>query len=123
MANAPPAQTFTPGTGYTVIGSTPAAPTLYPMYKLVFATGGYTANGTLTGGGAWRGAIATYKVAAVSQGQITIVKNTAGGNGTFSFTVSGTSAASPSVTTSSGSPARTAGANRPPTSLWRRERR
>jgi hypothetical protein len=102
VANPPPAQTFTPGTGYTVVGSAPAAPTLYPMYKLVFATGGYVANGTLTGSGPWRGAIATYRVATASQSQITIVKNTAGGNGTFSFTVSGTSAASPSVTTSSG---------------------
>ena len=103
VANPPPAQTFTPGTGYTVIGSAPAAPTLYPMYKLVFATGGYAANGTMTGSGAWHGAIATYRVATAGQGQITIVKNTAGGNGTFSFAVSGTSAASPSVTTSSGS--------------------
>ena len=103
VTNPPPNQTLTPGTGYTVIGSAPAAPTLYPMYKLVFATGGYAANGTLAGSGAWRGAIATYKVATVSQGQITIVKNTVGGNGTFSFAVSGTSAASPSVTTSIGS--------------------
>jgi hypothetical protein len=97
--------TGTPTGTYTltnpVIGSGASSDRpLATEYRVATATGAYAACGTMDVGEPYAAVIATYKVA--PQGQITIVKNTTGGDGTFSFTASGAGSATPSVSTSGG---------------------
>ncbi len=91
-------QTFTPSAGWSVIGS---IATQKPMYKLVFATGQYEADGTLSGSGAWKSQIATYRV----QPTVTSVSPTsgpaAGGN---TVTINGTALSGTTAVSFNGTP-------------------
>jgi len=66
----PPTDSFTPGSGYTVLSSIGFTGvwngTIRPEYQIVSATGSYQADGTLGTSSGWAAGIATYKAAAAT---------------------------------------------------------
>lgn len=57
-----PGDTLTPGAGLTgITAEAGGSANLYPLYKIVAATGAYKVNGTFVGSQSWAAAVVTYK--------------------------------------------------------------